>query len=205
MDAESPSPFDSVRELLASSKSGNTTDAIAGLWQRYYARLVEFAEQQLHGSYYADADEDDVATDSFFAFCLGVRLGMYPRLETRDDVWHILVKIASRKVVDLARSKGCQKHGGTRQRVDMPAVACSGPSAEQLVAFDDQVQHLLSLLPDVAHTQIALMKINDFTEEQIAGEMRIHRCQVRRMLRLIRKKWLDELDPGGDGGGGGRR
>ena len=197
------SPFDSVRKLLAEVNLGNTSDAVRGLWQRFYTRIVEFAEQQLHGRHYAIEDADDVAGDTFYAFVVGVRLGAFPDLKNRDDAWQIMQMIASRKVAALARNESCQKRGGGRQRVDMPAVACSGPSAVQLVAFKDQVRHLLSQLPDAAHAEIAFMKISGSTEEQIAGQLGMSPSSVGRMLDVIRDKWRNELDPRGDGDGGG--
>jgi DNA-directed RNA polymerase specialized sigma24 family protein len=200
LDAHSQSPHDSVRMLLAQVKSGNTTDAVAGLWHRFYPRLVEFAQQRLHGNQFALQDADDLATNTFYAFYLGATVGAFKDLKTREDVWQIMQMIASRKAAELARNEHCRKRGGMRQRVSMPPIAFSGPSGVQLVTDEDQLEHLLALLPDEAHQHVALMKIGRFTEEQIAVHLDMPPCQVGRMLDLIRKSWAEELLRGEDGG-----
>src|SRR5262249_59982732 len=60
------------------------------------------------------ADEEDVALSAFDSFCRGAEQGRFPQLESRDDLWALLVVITARKAIDLRQREGRQKRGGGR-------------------------------------------------------------------------------------------
>jgi hypothetical protein len=54
------------------------SQAAAGLWQRYFDRLVEVARGKLRHAPRRAADEEDVALSAFDSLCRGVAAGRFP-------------------------------------------------------------------------------------------------------------------------------
>ena len=109
--------FGSVTRWLSQLKDGNCA-AVQKLWEVYFARLVGLARDKLRqrGLRVAVANEEDVALSAFDSFCRGAEQGRFPRLDDRDDLWQLLVLIASRKVSDLAEYEERDKRDRRRTR-----------------------------------------------------------------------------------------
>jgi hypothetical protein len=91
---------------------GGDDEAARRIWQGYFERLVALARAKLLGMPRRAADEEDAALSAFDSFCRGAREGRFPRLDNRDDRWHLLVTITACKAYDLAEREGRLKHGG---------------------------------------------------------------------------------------------
>src|SRR5207244_3139579 len=59
------------------------------LWERYFLRLVGLARKKLRATPRRAADEEDVALSAFDSFCRGAKLGRFPLLSDRGDLWHL--------------------------------------------------------------------------------------------------------------------
>ena len=112
---------DSVTHWIAALKAGDEAAAQA-LWHRYFARMVELARAKLLAARRPDAavDEEDIALSAFNSFCAGAVRGRFPAITDRDDLWRLLVVIASRKVLEVAPPATTQ----TRRRT---GPECVGP------------------------------------------------------------------------------
>src|SRR6187200_2348233 len=91
---------------------GRDPTAIQQLWEAYFPRLVGLARKKLRESPRRAADEEDVALSAFDSFCEGAAQGHFPQLTDRDDLWHVLVTITTRKALQLLRHEQRQKRGG---------------------------------------------------------------------------------------------
>jgi DNA-directed RNA polymerase specialized sigma24 family protein len=201
---DSSPPDGSVTIWLEQLKAGDPA-AARPLWEAYFARLMSVARRRLRAAPRAAADEEDVALSAFDSFCRGAEAGRFPRLDDRDDLWHVLFVITARKAAGLARREGREKRGGGRV-VQVSAVGGSDGSAADVMggmagsepspAFAAQVaeecQRLLSILSDRNLRELAIWKMEGFTNEEIAGKLGRSIPTVERKLARIRTMWQRE-------------
>ena len=63
------------------------------------------------------------------------------------------------------------------------------PSAADVVLLEEQYSFLLSLLRDEKLRQIAVLRVEGFTIEEICTRTKLSSATVTRKLRLIRQTW----------------
>ena len=159
------------------------------------------------------ADAEDAALHAFDAFLRAAEKGRFPRLDDRDDLWHILGAITARKAADQVVREGRGKRGGGKVRGDSvlegPTATDSAegwerirgtdPTPESAAETAEELQRLLALLPDEEARSIAVGKMQGYTNEEIAGQLGRSIPTVERRLRIIRKAWEKEVNPEGGG------
>src|SRR5262249_21963864 len=168
------------------------------LWERYFRQLVSLARARLRGMPRAAADEEDVALSAFDSFCRGAESGRFPRLDDRDDLWQLLVLIATRKACDLAEHEGRQRRDWRRtEPVDgeHPEPFSAGPDPALAAEVAEQLGRLLGLLPDEGMRSIAVRKLEGHSNEEIAALVGCSLATVERRLSLIRKYWQKHAPP----------
>jgi DNA-directed RNA polymerase specialized sigma24 family protein len=184
--------------------------AVQQLWRDYFERLVTLARAKLRGVPRRAADEEDAALSAFDSFCRNAREGRFPRLDNRDDLWHLLVTITARKAYDLAERERRQKRGAGQVRNDSAlvdpdrgdsehgwaAIAGTEPSPEFAAQTLEEYRALLARLRDDELRSIAVWKMEGLTNEEIAGRLSCAVPTVERRLRLIRKTWSAQLGAG---------
>jgi DNA-directed RNA polymerase specialized sigma24 family protein len=191
----------SVTLWLESLKNGDA-DAAAKLWGHYFEDLVRLARDRLRGSPRAVADEEDAALSAFDSFCQGAARGRYPRLDDRDDLWRLLVVITERKAIDQVKRERRKKRGGGRiiGRSDsldgdwkdsgIASVVSPEPTPEFAAMVADECRRLLGLLRDETLRKVALLRMEGFTNEEVADRLGCSLRSVARKLELIRGTWL---------------
>jgi DNA-directed RNA polymerase specialized sigma24 family protein len=180
--------------------------AVQKLWEGYYRRLVGLARKKLGELPRRAADEEDVALSAFASFCKGAEAGRFPRLQDRDDLWQVLVLLTARKASDLLVHEGRDKRDWRRLQEHLAGDSdSSGPLLRELfsqepdpafaVEVADECEHLLSRLPNEELRQIALGKLEGYTNEEISQRIEVAPATVERRLRLIRKHWASDVAP----------
>ncbi len=201
-----PQSDDSVSQWIDGLKVGDES-AAARLWQRYYRRLVGLARKKLGDSPRRVADEDDVVLSAFKSFCQRAQADRFPDLHDRDDLWHLIVHITERKASDQLRDQSRKKRGSGRVAgesafLDLQTssggagineVAGPDPTPEFAAEMVEAVDRLFSQLADDELRQIALHKLEGYTNEEIASKIGCAPPTVKRRLRLIRKRWHREI------------
>ena len=87
----------SVTRWLEQLKQGDR-EAVGPLWERYFTRLVHLARTWFpRPPTTAAASAEDAALDAFASFCRRAEQDGFSRLFDRDDLWQILIVLASRK------------------------------------------------------------------------------------------------------------
>jgi DNA-directed RNA polymerase specialized sigma24 family protein len=185
---------------------GGDGAAAQQLWERYFARLVGLARQQLRGVPRRVADAEDVALSALGSLCRGLSAGRCPRLADRDDLWALLVVITAAKAADLRQRQGRQKRGGGKvggepvlDEVLGDAAGAAGinqvvgaePTPALAAQVAEQFARLLARLSGDEHRQyelpkIAVWKLEGYTNEEIAARLPCARATVERRLQLIR-------------------
>jgi RNA polymerase sigma factor (sigma-70 family) len=197
---------ESVTQWISQLKEGRQ-EAATDLWRRYYRRLIGLARTKLRAAPRRVADEDDVVIEAFSSFCRAVEKGRFPDLHDRYDLWHMIVRITERKIFDQLRGLSRKKRGGRMvrgesvfQRPDGQEVRALEelpglePTPEFIVSTTETVKKMLSLLKADLQ-RIALLKLEGFTNEEIADQLRCSRATIERRLMWIRKIWREILAP----------
>lgn len=200
----------SVTQWIGDLKAGDN-DAAQALWQRYFDRLVRLARKRLATSRCDRAveDEEDAALSAFDSFCAGLARGRFPQLDDREDLWRLLVVITARKASAQAERVRSLKRGGdwtavqpladaggTTGTIGSPGLAglvSREPTPEFAALVAEQSRRLLDRLGDDALRQIALRRMEGYTNDEIADQLGCARRTVARRLELIRTLWLDEV------------
>ena len=196
----------SVTHWIHEIKAGNP-DAAQALWERYFARLVRLARGELTGANRRMADEEDVAISVFRTFCQAAETGRFPNLADRDSLWRLLVKMAAHKAIDQRRHHARLRRGGGDVRgesalgrpgdLDDPQaiaqVIGDSPTPEFSAMMTEQVQKLMTVLNDEQLRDLALGKMEGYTNDEMAQRLGCSLRTVERRLRLIRVKCSEEF------------
>lgn len=182
----------SVTTWLHALSSGNE-DVAQHLWERYFQRMVELARNKLRASVRRAADEEDVALSAFHSFCQAAANHRFPRLENRDDLWQVLVMLTARKAVDQLkydnRKKRAEASTKPLDETALETIIGSDPDPAFAALVADEFRTLLGRLDDPELKQIALRKLEGYTNEEIAENLKCTVRTVGRRLALIRDLW----------------
>ena len=207
-DSFDPASFDhSVSMWISDMKAGKAA-AVEPIWERYFERLVKMAGRRMGAASRRNADEEDVAVSVFDSLYRGAAAGRFEQLKTRDDLWRLLVAITGQKSVDQIRRQMSQKRGGGGVRGDSIFASPSDdgpqgfeqflsaePTPEFILVVEEQQQRLFGLLRDDVQRDIAQLRMEGHSNEEIAEKLNISIRTVERKLALIREAWELELLP----------
>jgi DNA-directed RNA polymerase specialized sigma24 family protein len=174
------------------------------LWERYFHQLVRLARANLRAKPRGAVDEEDIALSAFDSFCRGTGQGRFPRLDDRDSLWRLLVTITARKVVDQVERECRKKRGGGRVRNEEALAGSDSeaggggldqavgrePTPEFAAMMADECRHLLAALGDETLRQVALLRMEGYSDEEIASRLDCGVRTVGRKLKLIRDIWM---------------
>jgi RNA polymerase sigma factor (sigma-70 family) len=172
------------------------------LWERFAARMLAVARRRLGNASRRVADEEDVVLAAFERFHHGVRQGRFPRLNDRDDLWAILFTLTTRHAARQVRDQDRDRRGGGEVRGDSALAevepADDAPTPEEAVLLQERLAALLDSLGDESLRQIALARLEGFSNAEVAGQIGRSEATVERRLRLIREIWQqrEEEDSG---------
>jgi RNA polymerase sigma factor (sigma-70 family) len=163
--------------------------------------LIRLARLRLQPAARHGADEEDAVLSAFDSFCRAAEQGRFPQLRDRDGLWQVLVTITLRKVSDQIVHERRQKRGGgaVLRQTDLDdsgssldAVMSREPTPQMAAEMAEQCDMLLRRLDDDELRAIALLKLEGYTDEEIADRLGCARSTVQRRLRLIRGLWEAE-------------
>ncbi len=191
---------------LAWAQKGDN-HAASVLWDGYFERLVAAARQYLKQQQKRVADEEDIALSAMNSFFVAAKAGNFPQLRDRTDLWRLLLTITSRKALakqrrDFALKRQDARHvdacGGAA--ADSSALALDQlladhePLPDEAAAFAEEVRWQLSQLPDDELRQIVTLRLEGYTNREIADRMNTYERRIERKLIVIRQHWLEESE-----------
>lgn len=179
-------------------------DSVAAnrIWQHYFDRLVRAVRARLHGQNRAVSDEEDIVLSVFDSFYGAAEGGRFPDLADRDDLWRLLLRMAARKVVDKRRRDQRQRRGGDVQLhsldnggEDEAVIQAIGsePSPEMVLMVQESMEQLFSHLGVGRLGDLAVAKLEGYTNAEIAQRLGCSERTIERRLHLIREKCQQEL------------
>jgi DNA-directed RNA polymerase specialized sigma24 family protein len=182
--------------------------AVEKLWEAYFPRLVRQAQGWLRRTSVKVVDAEDIALSAFKSFCLRAEQGRFPKLFDRDDLWQLLVVIAFRKKCNQVKHEAVrQPRNGRVYEASALAAADTddgGSIFSQLISGEpdpppvaESCRRLLEMLPAQELRDVAVWKLEGYTNEEIAAKMNggegRAESTVERKLARIRKIWAKEI------------
>ncbi len=197
----------SVSLWIDQLKAGDR-DATEKLWERYFRRLIGLACKRLDGRPRLGADAEDVALSAFDSFFRGAEEGRFPKLQDRDDLWHLLVKITARKTHRLIRDQSRQKRGGGvvlgesalfssdgshDVMTGIDGVLSRAPSPAFAAQVTEEFERLFEQMGDADLRTIATLKMEGWTITEISQRLSRAPATIERKLKAIRLLWEKDL------------
>jgi len=196
----------SISQWIEGLKAGDQ-DAARKLWEGYFHKLVRLVERKLPAQTQRVFDEEDVALSAFKSFCYGVAEERFPDLNDRGNLWAVLVVIATRKVQAYVATQNRQKRGGGQVRGDsvflgrgtdeelagFDALAGKEPTPAFLAQASETCERLLDALGDETLRNLAILKMQGCTIDEIASQTGCTKRAVQRRLEIIRRTWREEM------------
>jgi RNA polymerase sigma factor (sigma-70 family) len=199
-----PNLTGSVTQLVDCLRSGSPDsrdEAARRIWERYFPRLLTLARRHLDRRIRVLQDEEDVVQSMGRSFFSRLRRRDFD-LGDRDALWALLVTITLNKVRNAADHHFAAKRDVHRKqplpssdesRSDaphaVPVPESDGPTPAEAAALNEALERRLGDLPEPDLRQVALMKLEGYTNHEIAEALRCGERSVERKLNLIRKRW----------------
>lgn len=190
----------SVTRLIDRLRGGRGSDADAAaaeLWKRYFPALLGVATNRLSPQVRQRVDGEDVLQDAYATFFARHARGEFD-LAGRDELWALLVQITVNKARKAAAREQAAKRdvrrghadpGGDDDRPDWLADRPgAGPTPDEAAAVAEEMAGLLGML-DPQLREIASLKLQGHTHEEIAARLGVVVRTVERKVERIRARW----------------
>jgi DNA-directed RNA polymerase specialized sigma24 family protein len=171
------------------------------VWGRYFQELLALARKHLSARVRRREDEEDVLQSMYDSFCVRQRRGDFD-LANRDELWSLLVQITLRKARNAANRHLQGKRDVRREDADLPhqegddpslslldQIDSDGPTPAEAALLNEALERRIQSLGDPVLRQIALWKLEGYTNEEIAGKLESTVRTVERKLERIRAYW----------------
>ena len=199
---------ESVTQWILQLKEGERA-AVQKLWEGYFSRLVRMAQHWLLHTPTQVVEAEDVALSAFDSFCRRAEQGRFPRLFDRDDLWQLLVVIAFRKACNQIKHEARRqpRNGRVYHASALPpedaddarsifsSVIGHEPDPALVAQTTEEYRRLLGKLKNEQLRNIALWKLEGFTNKEIAIRLDCSEPTIERKLGRIRKAWEKEIEP----------
>jgi RNA polymerase sigma factor (sigma-70 family) len=180
----------SVTRLIRAAQSGRAS-AVRPLLAVYFDRLVQLARSRLHDLPGLANYDEDLALRSFYSVYRRLQDPERPlQVSGRDDLWRLLATRTVSRAIDLIRRHRPKEIPGDQ---DFTQLLTREPTPEEAAEVGDEVRRLLDLLEEPELRQIALWKVEGYTNEEIAARLDCVPRTVERKVRRIRLLWKHEL------------
>ncbi len=180
----------SITRLIRAMQA-NRDSAVGPLLEAYFDRLVRLARRRLEALPGMAAYDEDVALRSFDSLCRRVRdPARALHLGGRDDLWRLLATRTISRAIDLIRR---HRPGEVPGAHDVEQLLARDPTPEDAAEMADECRRLLDLLGEPELRQIALWKVEGYTNEEIAARLDCVPRTVERKVSRIRLLWKHEL------------
>jgi RNA polymerase sigma factor (sigma-70 family) len=187
-------------EFLRSHDPAERDLAARLIWQRYFRDLLELARNNLNKRVRRREDEEDVLQSMYKSFCLRQQRGEFD-LASRDALWKLLVTITLRKARNAAKKQMREKRDvGREQTIEnrdegesgqwaLEQMDSSGPSPAEAALLNEALERRLQALDDQELRQIALWRLEGYTNLEIAERRKCTERSIERRMERIRNKW----------------
>jgi RNA polymerase sigma factor (sigma-70 family) len=171
------------------------------VWGRYLKELLRLARSQLSARIRSREDEEDVLQSMYKSFCIRQRKGDFD-LGSRDQLWNLLVQITLRKARNTANRHLQAKRDIRREDVAtihspdslLDEIDAGGPSPAEAALLNEALERRIQMLGEPELREIALLKLEGYTNTEIAAQLDCTLRTVERKLERIRTYWQTAQD-----------
>ncbi len=195
----------SVSQFIEGLRAGDEL-ASQKIWERFYQQLLLQADRKLKGSPRKAMNEEDVVQKAFADFFAQVKLGRFPKLADRHDLWQVLAMLVDRRAKDQIKLQNTQKAGQGRVRTEsvfqgsnsfasqngLAQIRDNLPTPALAVEFLEVTERRLARLRNDEQRQVALLKLQGYSNREIADQIGSSERTIERCLQSIRKLWESE-------------
>lgn len=187
----------SITRLLGPVREGDQA-ATHQLCERYFATLVQLAEQHLRGV--PAGDGEDAALSALASFFVGAAAGRFPDLKDRHGLARLLCHITTMKALRHRRNEHRLKRGGAYRRAEGDECLLEQLVDERqvppslAVEMAEECRRLLGCLEDDALREVAVLTLEGHTIDEIAERLGCSRRSIDRKRQRIRTIWRQELE-----------
>jgi RNA polymerase sigma-70 factor, ECF subfamily len=178
-------------------------EVVREFWERYGPQLEQLAGRHIARRLQPRIGPDDVVQSVCRTFLRRSKAGNYDLTDT-DGLWRLLCAITLTKVRQHVRFHLRQRRTVLREApqpsessVQAPirdaAVAAGQQTPDAAAAFSEQMEQLLGSL-DSEEQMLVQLRIEGFTQPEIAQSMGCSERTVRRLLTRVRAKWSRQLE-----------
>lgn len=177
------------------------------LWSHFCQRLMDFARSRMSPATRRVYDEEDAAVSAFRSLCRGIEGRRFPDVGDRGNLWALLVVITSRKIANRFRYEHQQRRDSNQTLNDLLLQGADGavvdllqnvpakePTPEFATEVADMSEYLMNQLPEADLRKLVTLKLEGYTNEEVAEAMAVTRRTVQRKLELIRRIWLESVE-----------
>jgi RNA polymerase sigma factor (sigma-70 family) len=198
-------------QLLCSADAVERDLAARLIWRRYFRDLLELARNNLNRRIRRREDEEDVLQSMYKSFCLRQQRGDFD-LTGRDQLWGLLVQITLCKARNAAKKQMRDKRDVAREQTiadrdesesahwALEQMDAAGPSPAEAALLNEALERRLEALADPELRQIALWRLEGYTNREIADRLQCTERSIERRLERIRSKWTSYDDSALSGG-----
>ena len=187
---------------------GQTAEAV---WREFFPRLMQLARKKLGSLPRRDADEEDIAQSAMISFFNGLEQNRFANLDGRDEIWRLLVTIAARKISAKRRKAFAQKRGGGNVRGEsafdglannegdsspdgIAQIMDENRMPESADAIAQACDELLAKLNDQKLRETALLRMEGYTNSEIAARLNCSVSRVKQRIALIKEIWTETAE-----------
>ena len=189
-------PAGSITRLIPRLHDGDA-HAIDQLWQRYVGRVEGVVRPVVRGLAPGAGDEEDVAQSAFRAFFDAAANNEAVHLESRDELWRLLVTISRRKATDRVRHELRDRRGGEarRRHEGLENLTAETASPSEITELQDLFDHLMLALNAAGDDRlktIAVLRLEGLTTQEIAAQLDCTVRTIQRKLHILERLWTSE-------------
>jgi DNA-directed RNA polymerase specialized sigma24 family protein len=161
-------------------------------WRSYFDRLARFARKKLASPPLGAKNDEDIASSTIKSFLRGYERTVAAG-EDDFDLWPILATIAARKCANLIVYSKAKKRDVSRLKAaELDEVVCTQPGPRSQAEQEESRRLLLEIL-DGHSRQIALWKMERYTNSEIATKLGCAERSVEREVKLIKCLWDEHV------------
>ena len=123
-------------------------------------------------------DEEDVMVSVFASLYTGLSKQKFPNLHDSDGLWKLLTLITVRKINDRTKQRRALKRLGE----------CTNDSSANIL-LEDECRMMLNQLNDPMLEKIVLLRLDGYSNDEIAQQLNYSRRTIQRMLNLVKDAW----------------
>jgi DNA-directed RNA polymerase specialized sigma24 family protein len=188
----------SFREIMHRVKSGDTV-AEQRLWNQFYEKLLRYVQGKVRGRGVPIGllDEEAITVSALESVYKCAKNGTFQDVEDLSELSRLFFAMTNRKFVDHWRRATTQRAKPRLPIVELgnnDVALSQADLAEYSIAFGEQLSQLMVLLPDDLHRRIAVLKLGEYTLDEISEEIDYSVPTVTRKWQRIRRMWADELE-----------